>query len=509
MAVLHSRPPMTDAPSALEAGSRPHRPWLAALLSFIVPGLGQAYAGRWWLAALLGVPTLLLVLAIAGVVTGVVGGLRNSLFASDFLAGVLIVNIGLLAWRAIAIAHAGLTPWARIHGHDRRTTLMVVAALLVITLAMHAWVGGVVVQLNTTLGQVFEPERPRVVDPGDGNDDPDEPLNEPEFRWDGTERINVLLLGTDAAPGRAMALTDVVLVVSIDPVARTAVMISVPRDTGFVPLPDESLFEGGLYPDKVNELAAQATLEPATWCPDLADDAEACGLRTIERSIGLYLGIQIHHYALVDMQGFADMIDALGGLELCLPGRLVDPEFDGSITNRESDDGLVLPAGCRQYGGVDALAYARSRKGWIEMPDGEQVTQTDFDRIERQQRVLLAMRAELTEADTFLELPSLLRAIGRTVSSDFPRDRAGDLASLMPLIAGPDIERVVLGLPQFVDPPVEPNVNYLLIPRRDAIREEMARIFGLANLEGWYLGSTAPGPTGDPAAGAPIPPTAP
>jgi len=504
VAVLHSPPPMSDAPSALEAGFRPHRPWLAALLSFIVPGLGQAYAGHWWLAALLGVPVLLLALAILGVVTGVIGGLRNSLFASDFLTGVLVVNLVLMAWRAIAVAHAGMTPWERIHGHDRRTTLMVVAGLLVITLAMHAWVGAVIVQLNTTLGQVFEPERPPVgvSGPGDPDDEePDEPVNEPEFRWDGTERINVLLLGTDAAPGREVALTDVVLVVSIDPVERTAVMISVPRDTGFVPLPDESLFVGGLYPDKVNELAAQAALDPATWCPDLAGDAEACGIRTIERSVGLYLGLDIHHYALVDMTGFADMIDALGGLELCLPGRLVDPEFDGSITNQESDEGLVLDAGCRLYNGVDSLAYARSRKGWIEMPDGERVGQSDFDRIERQQAVLLAMRSELTEADTFLELPGLLRAIGRTVSSDFPRDRAGDLASLMPLIAAPDIERVVLGYPDFVDLPTDPDVNYLLVPKRDAIREEMARLFGLANLEGWYLGSTAPGPTGDPAAG--------
>ena len=157
--------------------------------------------------------------------------------------------------------------------------------------------------------------------------DPEEPVNQPAFEWDGTERINILLLGTDAAPGRDTVLTDVMLVVSVDPVAQTAVMISVPRDTGYVPLPDATLFADGLYPDKVNELATQAALDPATWCPDLADDAEACGLRTVERSIGLYLGIQIHHYALVDMAGFASMIDAIGGVELCLDGRLVDPQL--------------------------------------------------------------------------------------------------------------------------------------------------------------------------------------
>ena len=103
------------------------------------------------------------------------------------------------------------------------------------------------------------------------------------------------------------------------------------------------------------------------------------------------------------------MIDAIGGVELCLDGRLVDPKFDGSLTNDETNEGLVLEPGCRLYDGITALAYARSRKGYIEMPDGERVQQTDFDRAERQQRVLLAMRKELTEADTFLELPQLLR----------------------------------------------------------------------------------------------------
>ena len=63
----------------------------------------------------------------------------------------------------------------------------------------------------------------------------------------------------------------------------------------------------------------------------------------------------------------------------------------------------------------------------------------------------------------------------------------------------------MLGYPEFVDLPVEPQVNYLLIPKRDAIREEMARLFGLESLQGWYLGSTAPGPTGDPAAGTETP----
>jgi len=499
---------MTEHAAAPESGELRHRPWLAALLSFLIPGMGQAYAGRPILGLVMALPIVLLAAVIVGVATGEIGGFRNQLFASEFLVGVLVLNALVLLWRGIAIAHAGLTPWDRILGHDRRVAVMVVSALLIVTVAMHAWLGLVVGQFDTTLTQVFATERPAITGPGGAGGaggNPDEPVNQPSFEWDGTERINILLLGTDAAPGRDTVLTDVMLIVSVDPVTQTAVMISVPRDTGYVPLPDATVFADGLYPEKVNELATQASLDPSTWCPDIADEPETCGLRTVERSIGLYLGIEIHHYALVDMAGFASMIDAIGGVELCLDGRLVDPNFDGSLTNHETNKGLVLEPGCRLYDGITALAYARSRQGYIEMPDGERVGQTDFDRSERQQRVLLAMRRELTEADTFLELPQLLAAIGRTVSTDFPRDQAGDFASLLPLIAGPDIERVVLGYPEFVDLPVEPEVNYLLIPKREAIREEMARLFGLDELQGWYLGSTAPGPTGDPAAGAETP----
>ena len=198
------------------------------------------------------------------------------------------------------------------------------------------------------------------------------------------------------------------------------------------------------------------------------------------------------------MAGFAQLIDALGGLRLCLPGELHDPEFDGSLDNLGVEEALVLPEGCHQYDGIDALAYARSRKGWIEMPDGTRETQSDFSRNERQQAVLLALRDELAQADLIFELPDVLRAIGRTVRTDFPRDQAGDLASLLPLIAGPEIERVVLGYPDFVDLPVQPDINYLLEPKRDAIRNEMARLFGPSELDGWYLGTTDPEPGEEP-----------
>ncbi|HET6379506.1 MAG TPA: LCP family protein [candidate division Zixibacteria bacterium] len=476
---------------------RPRHPALAAALSFVLPGLGQAYAGQPLLAVMLATPVLLLVGGGALVALLWADEVRNSLFSSTFLTGLLVLDLVLMLWRIFAIAQVGFarpTPGPLTESPWRAASTALVAVLIVATVVMHTWAGMVVTTVEDTLSDVFGGGVPWTGGGLGTNDEGDHPLNEPEFSWDGTERVTFLLLGIDAAPGREHALTDTILVVSVDPVARTAVMVSVPRDTGFLPLPDRSVYPDGLYPQKINQLASDAAGDVPLWCPDLPPDAEeACGIRTLQRAVGLYLGLPIHYYAQVDLAGFQQLVDAVGGLQLCLEGRLVDPAYTAIGSG---EHGVTLEAGCHHYNGAEALAYARIRQGWMEMPDGTRQPQNDFLRAERQQRVLLEFRRELARLDLVFELPPVLEAIGDTVVTDFPRDRAGDLASLLPLITGPDIERVVLGLPEFVDPPLDPTVNYLLIPRRGAIRAEMERLFGAENVEGWYLTTDAAGPPG-------------
>jgi len=471
---------------------RPKHPSLAALLSFLFPGLGQAYAGQPRLAAIFAAPVLLLVLAVVAVATLFATQLRNELLSSSFLVGAIVLDLALMAWRLASVGQAGLAiglaaegPSAHPHVAQARQagSLSIVALLLVTTIGMHAWAALVIGRIDATLSNVFAGS---LASPGGGG-----PLNRPEYRWDGTQRVTFLLLGIDSGEGRGNeALTDTILAVSIDPVARTAVMVSVPRDTGSVPLPDRSVYPDGVYPLKINQLSTDADRDPGTWCPDLPSTARECGVRTLERAIGLYLGLPMQFYATVDLQGFADLIDAVGGVRLCLDGELVDPDYSGPTWQGR---GITLPAGCMQYDGVHALAYSRIRKGWLQLPDGTRQPQNDFMRADRQQQVLLQLRSKFAEADLVFALPRILPAVSATVHTDFPREKAGDLASLLPLITGPHIERVVLGYPGFVDLPVNPGANYLLIPRRNAVRAEMERLFG-PGLHGWYLGGEADGP---------------
>ncbi len=476
---------MTDRPRA-------GHPALAAALSFLFPGLGQAYAGQGLLATIFAAPVLLLAVIVILAIAFTSDSLRNQALSSSFLIGLLVIDVVLALWRMFAIAQAGL----------KRTrppaTVAFVVLLLALTLAMHAYLFLVVRELNTTLGQVFDIGKPPA-----GVNATTVPINQPDYHWNGTERINMLLLGIDSGPGRQEALSDTILVVSVDPVARTAALVSVPRDTGFVPLPDRDVYADARYPQKINQLASDAAANRALWCPDLRDD-HTCGIRSLERSVSLYLGIPIQYYAQVNLAGFAQLIDALGGVRLCLDGDLVDATYTDPARPRRM--GITLKAGCRRYNGTDALAFARIRKGYLLLPDGTRQPQNDFKRAERQQEVLLALRSEFAAGNVIFELPGILSAIGQTVTTDFPRDKVGDLATLVPLITGPDIERVVLDYPDYVDLPTNPAVNYLLRPKRAAVRAEMQRLFG-DPLDGWYLGTTlsgppAPGQSGAPASGA-------
>ena len=501
----------------MQERNRARFPALAAALSFLFPGLGQVYAGQPVLAAVLAVPILLILFAAALVGLLLADRMRNVLFSSQFLMALLVLDAALLLWRLFAILHAGLArpamgtpatngepvlgsgPGAAVAvggthtpftahttlggGRRRPWELAIVAVLVLATIGMHAWTGTVITALDATLGRVLTGGSP--IGPGATP----QALNQPDYHWDGTQRLTFLLLGIDSGPFRSEALTDTILVVSVDPVAHSAILVSIPRDTGSMPLPDRRIYANGLYPDKINSLTTVASRNPRLWCPDIHNGAD-CGVRTLERTVGLYLGLDVNYYATLNLEGFAKLIDALGGLHICVAGTLKDASYGGPTWYPRV--GITLNAGCQLLDGKHALAYARIRKGTMTMPDGTVVPQNDFLRAARQQEVLLALRQQFATANWIFALPSLLEAVGETVTTDFPRDQAGNLASLLPLIAGPSIKRVVLSSPDFASVAPNPQVNYLLIPNRSAVRAEMKRLLGSkVTLKGWYLGSTS------------------
>ena len=387
--------------------STDRRRLLAAIASSLLPGFGQVINGRFRSAILFGLPTAVLI-AVSWLIahSDPPTMLLARVIAPSVLSVLLVANVAILGWRTIAVLHAFLD--RRYPLRPGRFGAIGIAVLLVATALPHAlaWSYGTAAQ--TMFGRIFSGSAVRSVSsappPADG------------------ERLNVLLIGVDSAPGRTEALTDSMIVVSLDPVGRTVSMVSIPRDLASVPLGN-----GGTFGPKINSLMSWADRHPT--------DFPHGGIRALEDAIGALLGIPIHYYAKVDLGGFAAMVDAVGGVDIVVKKALDDPRYPGLDGKR----GWSVEPGPHHFNGTDALAYARIRKV---------IGESDLTRAARQQEVLVALRNRAVGAGILFSLPSLLDAVGATVRTDLPPDRLPQLAALAEQIGGSSTMKLVLGSPE-------------------------------------------------------------
>jgi LCP family protein required for cell wall assembly len=293
------------------------------------------------------------------------------------------------------------------------------------------------------------------------------------------QRLNVLLIGIDSAPGRTEALTDSMIVVSLDPVGRTVSMVSIPRDLASVPLGN-----GDTFGPKINSLMGWADRHPK--------DFPKGGIRTLEDAIGALLGIPIHYYATVDLGGFVAMVDAVGGVDITVKKALDDPNYPRLDGTR----GWSVEPGRHHFNGTDALAYARIRKS-----PGE----SDLTRAARQQEVLVALRDRAVGAGILFNLPDLMAAVGSTVRTDLPADRLPQLAALAEQIGGSSTTKLVLGSPQIKAGGASP-FGSIFVPVPSRIKAMVKVVFGPPGADPtWPVPSPAPSATSGAAEGSTAP----
>jgi LCP family protein required for cell wall assembly len=366
------------------------RRMVAGLLSAVIPGLGQAFNRRYRLARWLLIPALVLA-AIVLLVGQVFSPIRLAAWAIHpaVLQTLLVLNVVVLVWRLIAVGQAFFD--GRYPAVPGRLGFAGLVALSLLVLAPHAYAW----QVGSAADRAFA----RVFEGGTLGDGGEAVGPAPESG----ERINILLVGVDATEERSATLTDTMMVISLDPVGKTASMLSIPRDLVFVPLGN-----GDDYGPKINSLLGYVERNP--------DDFPNGPMRTLQDAIGALLGIPIHYYARIDFNGFIDMVDAVGGVDIRVKKDLDDPSYDGyGIGER----GWSITKGRHRLDGVNALAYARIRK-----PAGE----SDFTRAARQQEILIAMRQRMSSGTTLLfDLPDLLTAVGKTLRTDIPVSALPDL----------------------------------------------------------------------------------
>jgi len=241
--------------------------------------------------------------------------------------------------------------------------------------------------------------------------------------WDGSSRVNILIMGLDARDwetGQGAPRTDTMMVLTYDPVTKTAGMLSIPRDL-WVEIP-------GFGYDKINNAYA---LGEGNRLP-------GGGAGLAQQTVEQLLGITINYYAQIDFSAFVRFIDIIGGVKVDVPNAIRVQIIGQEETVRISGGRQVL-------NGDLALAYARARHD----PQGE----GDIDRGRRQQQIILAIRQQMARNDVrALVLNNALQiydALASGINTNMSLQDAFSLGWAVKDVKVEDIAQAVIGPPDY------------------------------------------------------------
>ena len=432
---------------------RPRRPspLLAAGLSALIPGAGQWYAGArrrglWLIAAAVAMatPALVVVLLLFGPwevsSIGLAVDIVRPFFRNPALVlGLLAAIVALLAFRAFAVIDAFLAARpSRWTGRGLAGAALGMALILALAAWPHAWAGVQALALHDFLTTDFSADPGQAATttttttaattttapPGTTSSSAaptttttmaTTTTTEPD-PFDGAERITIALLGGDAGPDRTGIRTDTMIVVSVEVATGRTAMFSVPRNQVQWPVPEDipayDAWEAHRYPEITNTIYAYGLAHP-----DLFPGGANSGGMAVRQILGYGLGLPIDYFAVVDLLGFIDLVDALGGIDIYVTKPVYDPRQvwpDGTVVD------VNIPVGQYHFDGRTALAYARVRH-----------QDDDYHRMDRQRCVLEAAAAQADPFTLLRRLADILPVIEENLRTDIPVARFPDLIELL------------------------------------------------------------------------------
>ncbi|MCC5578059.1 LCP family protein [Microtetraspora sp. AC03309] len=416
--------------------------WTA--LSAIVPGAAHLRAGKrrtgFILLAVFGA------ILIAAVAYGVqfLWNAGAALRPSTMTTVTIAAGACALAWFGlIAMSYMALRP-DRLPRKGQIVSGIVVGVLCVSVMAPFALTASTVNTANDFLDDVFVPN------PGGPSPSP----IRAEDPWNGRKRVNFLLIGADAAGNREGVRTDSMTVASVNLSTGNTVLFSLPRNLQYVRFPESSPMHKQ-FPNGFN--AEGQGLLNAVWYyadnnPQLMGGKNR-GPEALKDAIGYTLGLNIDYYAMVDMFGFARLVDAIGGLRIRVEQ---DIKWGGHYGTAGT-----IKAGYRTLNGEEVLWYGRSR-----------VNSDDFSRMARQRCVIGALAQQASPATVLANFNKIAAAARHMFRTDIPRDL---LEHLVPL--GLKVKDAKITSLQFVPPVIYTgNPDWAKIRKLSlkAIRESVA-----------------------------------
>ena len=419
---------------------------VASILSMLLPGAGQLYLGARRRGLVLLGSTALMLLALLALADWAPLSVDRTL-----VAAVLAADLALLALRLFAV----LDVW-----RGGVAGLMLLAAL---TAAPHVAAGWVTVRGYTVLENVFADDEPcgTACDRGTvllSHDIVPLPAWVPKDAWEWAlvERLGpgdvaplersarvladakpkdkkpwttILLLGTDEGPGNWGARTDTIILAAVQHGTGRAAAFGIPRNLAQVPLgAKRKPFKAPL-----NALYG-------------ANGGGNAGAAALKDAVSSLLGIRVDYYALVNLVGFADLVDALGGVEIDVKERLVD-EVTRPAWGEPKPKIDVVPGRTYRFYGREALAYVRSRKD-----------SSDYGRMARQRCFLSALAEQVDPVRVLRNFGSLAKTVETNVHTDIPLNRLPSLVRLVSRIEPKETLTVTFGLDYFFNR--QQNGNY-------------------------------------------------
>ena len=238
----------------------------------------------------------------------------------------------------------------------------------------------------------------------------------PQDPWAGKKRLNVLLLGGDAGPGRAGTRTDTVILASINTETGNTTLFSLPRNAARFPFPSDSPlrryypygFTNGDGNNAEYFLNAMYRNLPQSVPKDVLGPTDNLGADALKLSVGEALGLQVDYYVLINLQGFSKMINALGGIRLNINTYIpIGGNSDLGIPPKD----FLKPGPDQKLNGYRALWYARGRYG-----------SSDFDRMDRQRCVINAIIKQANPTNMLARYEDVVKAGKQLVYTDMPQE---------------------------------------------------------------------------------------
>ena len=422
--LLHPRPAGgTDPvrhPEAMGSPQRTKRGWILLLLTLVVPGGAQVVAGNRGLGrAALRVTLTVWVLAVVALVLLVVRReLLVQVLANTWvqLAGIVVLAALALGWLVLWIDTFRLLRLRLVAPGMKPLLAFSTVLLLVATSGVLGYGSYAVNAGRNALNEIFAPG----------------PAIEPV-----AGRYNFLLMGGDAGEGRIGLRPDSIHVASVNARTGSTILFSIPRNFQNARFTaDSPLWQA--YPQGFNcgdECIINALyVDVMANHQDLYPGAEDPGAEAMMDAAGGILGLEIQSYAMVDMGGFSQLIDSMGGVTVTSGGWTT---YRGTRPDGEWGNAWWGP-GTYDFDGEQALAFARSRH-----------FSTDYSRIRRQQCIQSAMLAQFNPQTLVTRFQGILDAGEQIVETSLPGQQLGTFVSLATKGQSQGMGRLTIGPPDF------------------------------------------------------------